>query len=301
MPRPMPLVEPVTRAVLPLSMAGLPVAGCYDAAHYPAPPEAEDDRTALRTPPAQRACLGSRGLHRMAYWEWGDAGNPRVLVCVHGLSRQGRDFDTLARDLCADYRVICPDVVGRGRTDRLADPMGYAHPQLRGRHGDAGGAAGRGAGWTGSARRWAASSAWAWPACRARRCGDWCSTTWARRSSPRRCDASASYLGQPAHWRTRGGGRRRAAGHLAGFRPAHARAVAGADAAATRARSRPPGRWLQAALRPGHRGALPRHHARVGRGRRGHAVAELRPPDLPDAAAARRRVRPACRTTPRWP
>lgn len=73
-------------------------------------------------------CLGSRGLHRMAYWEWGDPANPRVVVCVHGLSRQGRDFDTLARDLAADYRVVCPDVVGRGRSDRLADPMGYAIP-----------------------------------------------------------------------------------------------------------------------------------------------------------------------------
>jgi pimeloyl-ACP methyl ester carboxylesterase len=73
-------------------------------------------------------CLDSRGLHRMAYWEWGDAANPRVLVCAHGLSRQGRDFDTLARDLAGDYRVVCPDVVGRGRSDRLADPMGYAIP-----------------------------------------------------------------------------------------------------------------------------------------------------------------------------
>ncbi len=73
-------------------------------------------------------CLGARGLHRMAYWEWGDAANPRVLVCVHGLSRQGRDFDTLARDLAADYRVVCPDVVGRGRSDWLSDPAGYAVP-----------------------------------------------------------------------------------------------------------------------------------------------------------------------------
>lgn len=73
-------------------------------------------------------CLDTRGLHRMAYWEWGDPHNPRVLVCVHGLSRQGRDFDTLARDLCDTWRVVCPDVVGRGRSDRLADPMGYAIP-----------------------------------------------------------------------------------------------------------------------------------------------------------------------------
>ena len=73
-------------------------------------------------------CLGSRGLHRMAYWEWGDPANRRVLVCVHGLSRQGRDFDTLARDLCGEYRVVCPDVVGRGESDWLADPMGYVVP-----------------------------------------------------------------------------------------------------------------------------------------------------------------------------
>ena len=73
-------------------------------------------------------CLGKTGLHRMAYAEWGDPANPRVLVCAHGLSRQGRDFDTLARAMCQDYRVVCPDVVGRGRSDWLADPSGYAIP-----------------------------------------------------------------------------------------------------------------------------------------------------------------------------
>jgi pimeloyl-ACP methyl ester carboxylesterase len=73
-------------------------------------------------------CLDSRGLHRMAYWEWGDAANPKVLVCVHGLSRQGRDFDSLAKSLCDEYRVVAPDVVGRGRSDWLADPTGYQLP-----------------------------------------------------------------------------------------------------------------------------------------------------------------------------
>lgn len=73
-------------------------------------------------------CLGSNGLHRMAYWEWGEAENPRVVVCVHGLSRQGRDFDELARALAADFRVICPDVVGRGQSDWLRDPRGYQIP-----------------------------------------------------------------------------------------------------------------------------------------------------------------------------
>ena len=73
-------------------------------------------------------CLGARGLHRMAYAEWGDPANPRVLVCVHGLARQGRDFDTFAQALSDRYRVVCPDVVGRGRSDWLADPAGYQIP-----------------------------------------------------------------------------------------------------------------------------------------------------------------------------
>jgi len=73
-------------------------------------------------------CLGARGLRRMAYWEWGDAANPRVLVCVHGLARQARDFDTLARALSAEYRVVCADVVGRGQSDWLPDASGYQIP-----------------------------------------------------------------------------------------------------------------------------------------------------------------------------
>jgi len=73
-------------------------------------------------------CLHGRGLHRMAYWEWGDPANDSVLVCVHGLTRQGRDFDALARTLVDRYRIVCPDVVGRGRSDWLADPMGYGLP-----------------------------------------------------------------------------------------------------------------------------------------------------------------------------
>lgn len=76
----------------------------------------------------QVQCMDSRGLHRMAYWEWGDAANPRVLVCAHGLARQGRDFDTLAQAMCGEFRIVCPDVVGRGKSDWLADPMGYQIP-----------------------------------------------------------------------------------------------------------------------------------------------------------------------------
>ena len=73
-------------------------------------------------------CLAPEGLHHMAYWEWGDAANPKVLVCVHGLTRQGRDFDTLARALAGEYRVVCPDVVGRGESDWMRNPASYAIP-----------------------------------------------------------------------------------------------------------------------------------------------------------------------------
>ncbi len=74
-------------------------------------------------------CVSASGLHRMAYTEWGERDNPNVLVCVHGLTRNGRDFDDLARVLATDYRVICPDVVGRGRSDWLRDPAAYGFPQ----------------------------------------------------------------------------------------------------------------------------------------------------------------------------
>ncbi len=74
-------------------------------------------------------CLSPAGFHKMAYVEWGDPANPRVLVCVHGLTRCGRDFDFLAQALAADYRVVCPDVVGRGMSDWLRDPQHYAIPQ----------------------------------------------------------------------------------------------------------------------------------------------------------------------------
>ena len=74
-------------------------------------------------------CHNSTGLHRVAYWEWGDAANPRVLVCVHGLTRQGRDFDVLAAAMSDHYRVVCPDMAGRGESDRLSNPAEYVVPR----------------------------------------------------------------------------------------------------------------------------------------------------------------------------
>lgn len=74
-------------------------------------------------------CLSPAGFHDMAYVEWGDPRNPRVLVCVHGLTRCGRDFDYLAQSLAGEWRVVCPDVAGRGLSDWLRDKALYAVPQ----------------------------------------------------------------------------------------------------------------------------------------------------------------------------
>ncbi|MES2538537.1 MAG: alpha/beta hydrolase [Pseudomonadota bacterium] len=74
-------------------------------------------------------CLSPAGLHDMAYKEWGDADNPDVLVCVHGVTRISDDFDEMARELSTVYRVVCPDVVGRGRSSRLRNPQFYQLPQ----------------------------------------------------------------------------------------------------------------------------------------------------------------------------
>jgi pimeloyl-ACP methyl ester carboxylesterase len=70
-------------------------------------------------------CLGPSGFHKLAYREWpGPAGAP-TLLCVHGLTRNGRDFDVIASALSAHYRVVCPDMPGRGASDDLADSAQY--------------------------------------------------------------------------------------------------------------------------------------------------------------------------------
>lgn len=74
-------------------------------------------------------CASPAGAHRMAYWEWGDPANEHVVLCVHGLTRSGRDFDPLAQQLSSKYRVVCPDVVGRGKSDWLIDAAYYGVPQ----------------------------------------------------------------------------------------------------------------------------------------------------------------------------
>jgi len=85
----------------------------------------------LAAEPRRRSvqCASAKGLHRIAYLEWGDARNRDVLLCVHGLTRSARDFEVLARELAGQFRVVAPDLAGRGDSDRLADPMLYAVPQ----------------------------------------------------------------------------------------------------------------------------------------------------------------------------
>ena len=76
------------------------------------------------------AGLSPSGFHEIAYVEWGPLGDRRPVVCVHGLTRQGRDFDYLAARLAASgRRVICPDLPGRGRSGRIKNPDDYSLPQ----------------------------------------------------------------------------------------------------------------------------------------------------------------------------
>ena len=86
----------------------------------------------VQSPPAAGEQSITNNGHRMAYWQWGNPAAKHLVLCVHGLTRQGRDFDTLAEHLVekaqGNIRVICVDVVGRGESDWLKDPMGYQIP-----------------------------------------------------------------------------------------------------------------------------------------------------------------------------
>jgi len=77
----------------------------------------------------QFLALSPAGFHNVAYTEWGDPAASRVILCCHGLTRNGRDFDALAAELSKEARVICPDIVGRGKSDWLRDPVHYGYPQ----------------------------------------------------------------------------------------------------------------------------------------------------------------------------
>jgi len=74
------------------------------------------------------SCLGSHGFHHLAYTEWAGPPGARTVLCVHGLTRNGRDFDALAATLSRRFRIVCPDVAGRGKSDWLSHPEDYGYP-----------------------------------------------------------------------------------------------------------------------------------------------------------------------------
>ncbi|HXQ51902.1 MAG TPA: alpha/beta hydrolase [Stellaceae bacterium] len=76
----------------------------------------------------QIRCLGPHGFYRMAYFEWPGPAQGRVTVCVHGLTRNGRDFDRLAASLAARGPVLCPDMPGRGKSDWFDHAEDYGYP-----------------------------------------------------------------------------------------------------------------------------------------------------------------------------
>ena len=83
-----------------------------------------------RAAPRERSLksLSPHGFHRVAWHEWGDPSNPRVVVCVHGLTRTGRDFDVLGEALGHAHRVLAVDMPGRGRSEWLPSKTDYAFP-----------------------------------------------------------------------------------------------------------------------------------------------------------------------------
>ena len=73
--------------------------------------------------------LSAHGFHKIFYTDWGDPASQRVVICVHGLTRNCRDFDFLAQALADTCRVVCPDIAGRGRSDWLYNKDDYSYPQ----------------------------------------------------------------------------------------------------------------------------------------------------------------------------
>lgn len=66
----------------------------------------------------------------IAFTDWGNPDNPQVVICAHGLTRNSRDFDYLAKALQDHFRVICVDIVGRGQSDWLTNAEEYNQPAI---------------------------------------------------------------------------------------------------------------------------------------------------------------------------
>ena len=82
------------------------------------------------TAPRERSLksLSLHGFHRVVWHEWGNPANPRVVICVHGLTRTGRDFDVLGETLARTHRVLAVDMPGRGRSEWLPAKADYVYP-----------------------------------------------------------------------------------------------------------------------------------------------------------------------------
>ncbi len=70
--------------------------------------------------------LGPHGFHEIAYTEWGNPNAERLVFCVHGFTRNARDFDALAAALADRCHVVCMDVAGRGQSDWLPHKSDYS-------------------------------------------------------------------------------------------------------------------------------------------------------------------------------
>ncbi len=70
--------------------------------------------------------LGPHGFHEVAYTEWGSPNASRLVFCVHGFTRNSRDFDALAASLADSCHVVCMDVAGRGQSEWLHHKGDYS-------------------------------------------------------------------------------------------------------------------------------------------------------------------------------
>jgi pimeloyl-ACP methyl ester carboxylesterase len=73
--------------------------------------------------------LSTAGFHNVSYVEWGSSNSKRTILCGHGMTRNGRDFDLMASQLSTNSRVVCPDLIGRGDSTWFADSHLYNQAQ----------------------------------------------------------------------------------------------------------------------------------------------------------------------------
>jgi pimeloyl-ACP methyl ester carboxylesterase len=78
------------------------------------------------SPAARERFFTSADNLRLFFRDWGDEDSARTpVLCLPGLTRNSRDFLTVAARLASTRRVICPDLRGRGRSERTANWRSY--------------------------------------------------------------------------------------------------------------------------------------------------------------------------------